>query len=162
MPHNFRWLGLIDQLFPCAQVIHCMRDPMDNCLSIYFQKFNMHHGYSSDLGALGRYYRRYEALMAHWRNALRIPILDVRYEALVADQETMTRQLIEFCGLRWDERCLRFYESDRVVVTPSYDQVRQPVYKKSVARWKNYEKYLDPLKEGLGLRDDSDGRTSAS
>ena len=90
--------------------------------------------------------------MAHWRNVLRIPILDVRYEDLVADQETVTRQLIGFCGLRWEERCLRFYESGRVVATPSYDQVRQPLYKKSVARWKNYAKYLDPLKEGLGIR----------
>lgn len=153
MPHNFRWLGLIDQLFPGAQVIHCLRDPMDNCLSIHFQKFNMHHAYASDLGALGRYYRRYQALMRHWQKVLRIRILDLRYEELVADQEAMTRRLIEFCGLAWDDRCLRFHESERIVATPSYDQVRQPIYRKSIGRWKNYDKYLEPLRGGLGLED---------
>jgi tetratricopeptide (TPR) repeat protein len=154
MPHNFRWLGLIDQLFPGAQVIHCVRDPMDNCLSIHFQKFNMHHAYSSDLAALGRYYRRYQALMEHWRKVLRIRILDLRYEDLVADQEGVTRQLIEFFGLDWDDRCLRFHESERIVTTPSYDQVRQPIYRKSIGRWKNYEKHLEPLKDALGFKDD--------
>ena len=160
MPHNFRWLGLIDQLFPGARVIHCMRDPMDNCLSIYFQKFNMHHAYSSDLGALGRYYVRYRALMEHWQKALRIPILDVRYEDLIADQEGITRKLIEFCGLGWDDQCLHFHESGRIVATPSYDQVRKPMYNKSVARWKNYESHLGPLKEGLGYAEKDAKRTS--
>jgi tetratricopeptide (TPR) repeat protein len=151
MPHNFRWLGLIDQLFPGARVIHCMRDPMDNCLSIYFQKFNMHHAYSSDLGALGRYYRRYQALMEHWRQVLRIPMLDLRYEDLISDQEAMTRRLIEFCGLDWDQGCLHFHESGRIVTTPSYDQVRQPIYRKSIARWRHYDAHLEPLRLALGL-----------
>lgn len=162
MPHNFRWLGLIDQLFPGAQVIHCRRDPMDNCLSIYFQKFNMHHTYSSDLGALGRYYRRYQALMAHWRNVLRLPILDLCYEDLVADQEGMTRRLIEFCGLDWDDNCLHFHESGRLVTTPSYDQVRKPIYRNSVARWKNYEKHLQSLKEALEFDGSFESRQNTS
>ena len=88
--------------------------------------------------------------MAHWRAVLRVPILDMRYEMTVADPEQSARRLVEFCGLDWDDRCLRFYEHGRVVTTPSYDQVRQPIYKKSVARWKRYEKHLEPLKRSFG------------
>jgi tetratricopeptide (TPR) repeat protein len=149
MPHNFLALGLID-LFPEARIIHCRRDPMDNCLSIYFQHFNAEHAYANSLEQLGIYYRQYERVMAHWRKVVRVPILDVDYERTVADPEQAARRLLEFCELEWDERCLRFYESGRVVSTPSYDQVRQPIYKKSVARWKRYEKYLEPLKRSLG------------
>jgi tetratricopeptide (TPR) repeat protein len=150
MPHNFLALGLIDLLFPEARIIHCRRDPMDNCLSIYFQHFNADHAYANSLEQLGIYYRQYERVMAHWRKVVRVPILDVDYERTVADPEQAARRLLEFCELEWDERCLRFYESGRVVSTPSYDQVRQPIYKKSVARWKRYEKYLEPLKRSLG------------
>ena len=150
MPHNFLALGLIDLLFPEARVIHCQRDPMDNCLSIYFQHFNGMHSYANNLEHLGIYYRQYERVMEHWRTVLRVPILDMQYETMVADPEQSARKLVEFCGLDWDDRCLRFYETGRVVSTPSYDQVRQPIYKKSVARWKRYEKYLEPLKRSLG------------
>ncbi|MDH3513718.1 MAG: sulfotransferase, partial [Gammaproteobacteria bacterium] len=150
MPHNFLLLGLIDLLFPEARVIHCRRDPMDNCLSIYFQQFNEEHAYANNLEHLGLYYRQYERMMAHWRTVLRIPVLDIQYEEAVANPEQNARRLIEFCGLDWDDRCLRFYESDRVVNTPSYDQVRQPIYNKSVARWKRYEAHLEPLKRSLG------------
>lgn len=150
LPHNFLALGLIDLLFPEARVIHCQRDPMDNCLSIYFQRFNAEHAYANNLEHLGIYYRLYERVMAHFRKVVRVPILDVRYEQTVAEPEQSARRLVEFCGLEWDDRCLRFYESNRVVATISYDQVRQPIYKKSVARWKRYEKYLEPLKRSLG------------
>ena len=153
MPHNFLALGLIDLLFPEAHVIHCQRDPMDNCLSIYFQHFNDAHSYANNLEHLGTYYRQYERVMAHWRQVVRVPILDVRYEQMVAEPEQSARRLVEFCGLDWDDRCLRFYETGRVVSTPSYDQVRQPIYKKSVARWKRYEKYLEPLRQSLGYAD---------
>ena len=150
LPHNFLALGLIDLLFPEARVIHCQRDPMDNCLSIYFQRFNADHAYANNLEQLGIYYRQYERVMAHFRNVVRLPILDMRYEQMVAEPEQSARRLVEFCGLEWDDRCLRFYETRRVVATISYDQVRQPIYKKSVARWKRYEKYLEPLKRSLG------------
>lgn len=156
MPHNFGHLGMIDLLFPGARVIHCRRDPMDNCLSIYSLPFMASHSYASDLAQLGAYYRQYQDLMAHWKKVLRIPILEVQYEEVVANQEEMTRKMIEYCGLEWDERCLRFHESERVVTTPSYDQVRRPIYNKSVARWKNYEGYLSPLIAALSA--DSGGK----
>ena len=119
-------------------------------MSIYFLPFTATHPYTDDLANLGAYYRQYQRLMAHWKAVLRIPILDIRYEGLVANQEETSRQMIEFCGLAWDERCLRFHESKRVVSTHSYDQVRRPIYKKSVARWKNYERHLGPLIAALG------------
>ncbi len=149
MPHNFILLGLIDLLFPEARIIHCQRDPMDNCLSIYFQQFNTDHAYANELASLGSYYRQYERVMAHWRQTLSVPILDVRYEQTVAEAEQSARRIVAFCGLDWDDRCLRFHESGRLVSTPSYDQVRQPIYTKSVARWKHYEKYLEPLRQSL-------------
>jgi tetratricopeptide (TPR) repeat protein len=149
MPHNFLVLGLIDLLFPEARIIHCRRDPMDNCLSIYFQHFNGQHAYANSLEQLGVYYRQYEQVMTHLRTVLRVPVMDMHYETTVAEPEKSARKLIEFCGLDWDDRCLRSHESKRVVTTPSYDQVRQPIYKKSVARWKRYEKHLEPLRQSL-------------
>jgi hypothetical protein len=92
---------------------------------------------------------------------LRVPILDMQYETTVAEPEQSARKLVEFCGLDWDDRCLRFYETGRVVSTPSYDQVRQPIYKKSVARWKRYEKYLEPLKQSLGYAEAPDQLTGS-
>jgi tetratricopeptide (TPR) repeat protein len=150
MPHNFLALGLIDRLFPEARIIHCTRDPIDTCLSIYFLKFSVAHPYADDMTHLGVYYRQYLRLMAHWKSVLRVPILDVKYEDLVANQEAVSRRMVEFCGLEWDEQCLRFHESKRTVSTHSYDQVRRPLYKKSVARWKNYERHLGPLITALG------------
>lgn len=149
MPHNFRGLGLIDQLFPGARVIHVKRHPMDTCLSIYFSYFNFHHPYATSLTSLGNYYRQYQRLMAHWRTVLRIPMLEVQYEELVEDQESTTRAMLEFCELDWDDQCLNFHQSRRVVKTPSYDQVRQPMYKKSMARWRHYEEFLEPLRNAL-------------
>lgn len=152
MPQNFFHLGMIAMLFPKARVLHCVRDPLDTCLSCYFQNFHYGHlslTFSADLRNLGAYYRQYQRLMAHWMEVLDIPILDVQYEELVADQERYTREMLEFCSLPWDENCLRFYDSRRVVSTASYDQVRRPMYQKSVGRWKHYEKHLAPLKEAL-------------
>ncbi len=152
MPQNFQLLGLIAMLFPGAKVIHSLRDPMDTCLSCYFQNFRFQDtilGFSADLGHLGQYYKQYQRLMAHWRATLDIPLLDVGYEELVAEQEAVTRRMLEFCGLPWDEQCLKFYKSKRATTTASYNQVRQPVYRKSVQRWKHYESYLEPLKKAL-------------
>jgi len=149
MPHNFLHLGLIDRLFPNARVIHCVRDPMDTLLSIYFHNFNANHPYANNLDSLGKYYGHYQAIMNHWKDSLRIPILDVQYENLVMDQEQESRRLIEFCGLPWNDVCLRYHETKRVVSTPSYDQVRKPVYRSSIGRWRAYEKYLAPLKNAL-------------
>lgn len=151
MPHNFQHLGLIELLFPNARIIHCMRDPIDTCLSIYTYQFNTTHSYKMDLTHLGQHYRKYQELMQYWKQALSIPIMEVSYEDMVADQERVSRELVKFCGLEWDEQCLRFYENKRVVNTLSYDQVRKPMYKKSVARWKNYEAHLAPLRAALGM-----------
>ncbi|MEJ2652679.1 MAG: tetratricopeptide repeat protein [Gammaproteobacteria bacterium] len=149
MPANYFPQGLIALLFPEARVIHCSRNPLDTCLSCYFQNFVEGNSYSNDLGHLGSYYRQYQRLMEHWAATLDIPMMEVRYEELVADHEAVSRAMIEFCGLDWDERVLRFHTTDRVVATASYDQVRRPLYKKSVERWKNYERGLSPLIDAL-------------
>lgn len=145
MPINFQHLGLIALLFPSARVIHCIRDPLDTCLSCYFQHFADTNPYAYDLENLGSYYYQYRRLMQHWQSVLELPIMEIRYEDLVANQEGVSRDLIAFCGLAWDERCLRFHETKRVVATASYDQVRQPLYQRSVGRWKHYQRFLDPL-----------------
>lgn len=151
MPHNFRSLGLIDLLFPGARVIHCRRDPLDNCVAIYTQYFNESHAYATSLSDLGYYYRLYERLMRHWAETVQIPVLDLRYEELVAEPERHIREIIAFCDLPWDERCLRFHETKREVNTFSYDQVRRPIYKTSAGRWRNYAPFLGPLYEALGV-----------
>ena len=115
MPHNFYWLGLIQLLFPGARVIHCRRDPLDTCLSIYFQDFKDGHAYAKDLYLLGTHYHQYLRLMEHWHHTLSLPVLEVQYEELVHDQETISRQMIEFCGLEWDDSCLQFNRLKRVV-----------------------------------------------
>jgi Flp pilus assembly protein TadD len=149
MPTNFFHLGLIATLFPRARVIHCCRNPVDTCLSCYLQNFAEPHPFTLDLRHLGLYFRQYERLMAHWTNVLPLPIFEVQYEELTADQEGVSRKLIAFCGLEWDERCLRFHDTQRVVRTSSILQVRQPIYRSSVGRWKRYEKHLGPLLEAL-------------
>ncbi|MFQ5643502.1 MAG: tetratricopeptide repeat protein [Thiogranum sp.] len=149
MPGNFRFLGLIELLFPGTRVIHCTREPLDTCLSCYFQDFSRSHAYSYDLARLGAYYKDYRRLMEHWEGVLQIPVLNVSYEELVADQEAVSRRMVEFCDLEWNEDCLRFHETRRFVATASYDQVRRPLYRKSVARWKHYESHLGPLMDAL-------------
>jgi tetratricopeptide (TPR) repeat protein len=151
MPHNFVALGLIDLLFPGARVIHCRRDPLDNCVAIFTQHFSEVHGYAATLSDLGYYYKLYERLMRHWAETIRIPVLELRYEDMVAEPERHIRELIAFCDLPWDERCLRFHETKREVNTMSYDQVRRPIYKTSAGRWRNYAPSLGPLFDALGI-----------
>jgi tetratricopeptide (TPR) repeat protein len=148
-PHNYENLGLIALLFPNARIIHCRRNPLDNCVACYMQNFSESHGYNGDLTVLGAYYREYQALMEHWRRVLPIPMIDIDYEEMVADQEGVTRRLIYFAGIEWSDECLRFFDLERQVRTPSRWQVRQPIYSSSVGRWKRYEKFLDPLKAAL-------------
>ncbi len=150
LPFNFVHLGLIAALFPRARIVHCRRDPIDTCLSVYFQDFAQSLPCGRDLGQLGRYYRDYERLMAHYAQVLPLPLFELRYEELTADQEAVSRRFVSFCGLEWDERCLRFHETERTVRTCSALQVRQPLYRSSVGRWKHYEAHLGPLLEALG------------
>jgi tetratricopeptide (TPR) repeat protein len=152
-PHNFLNLGLIALLFPNSPIIHCKRNAMDNCLSIFFQHFGGRHPYAYDLANLGHHYRQYERLMAHWHAVLPGRILDINYEDTIADPEYWSRKLIEHVKLGWDDACLAPHKQERTVKTASHWQVRQPIYKTSVQRWKNYEKHLGPLKEALGYRD---------
>lgn len=149
MPGNFAHLGLAELLLPGVRVIHIRRDPVDNCLSCYFQNFAQGHHYASDLATLGRVYRSYVSLMEHWRSVLTLPMLEISYEALVLNQEEESRRLIEFCGLAWEKQCLRFHETKRVVFTASYDQVRRPIYRDSLARHLHYADFLGPLREAL-------------
>lgn len=149
MPHNFLNLGLIARVFPKARVIHCRRDAMDTCLSILFQSFAGEHAYANDLETLGKAYNQYLRLMDHWRRVLPLPMLEVHYEDMVADQERQSRAVIAFLGLDWDDRCLAFHTTKRTVKTASLWQVRQPIYKSSVARWRSYETQLAPLKAVL-------------
>ena len=149
MPHNFGMLGLIQMLVPRSKVLHINRNPLDTCLSCYFQNFASGHEYSFRLDLLGEHYKVYRAMMAHWKDVLDLAIFDVDYEALVSDPDSNVREILGFVGLEWSDACLNFHSSDRVVRTASYDQVRQPLYTKSAGRWKNYEKHLGPLIKAL-------------
>jgi tetratricopeptide (TPR) repeat protein len=148
MMSNYQHLGLIQLLFPRARVIHCLRHPLDTCLSVYFHDIQSILE-NRDLAALGAVYRDYRRLMARWRELLDLGVFTLRYEALVAEPERTVRELLAFCGLEWDERCLRFHETSRVVRTYSYHQVRKPVYAASVARHAAYARHLGPLREVL-------------
>ena len=146
-PANSDYLGLIYSVFPNARVIYMQRDPIDTCLSCYFQQFLVGINFTFDLSDLVHYYREHQRIMAHWRAVLPPGfILDVPYEELVADPETWSRKMLEFIGLGWDARVLEFHTNRRSVTTASAWQVRQKVYKSSVARWHNYEKFIGPLK----------------
>jgi len=154
MPNNFIQIGLISLLFPNARIIHCRRNALDNCLSIYFQSFIWSHDYALDLADVGFYYNEHERLMSHWKEVIDIPILTVQYEDILQDQEAMSRKLLDFCDLEWDESVMKFYDSKRDVGTASYDQVRRPIYQSSKQRWKNYEKHIGSLINELdGLKE---------
>ncbi|MGD0641009.1 MAG: sulfotransferase [Roseiarcus sp.] len=150
---NFRWIGLIHMALPNARIIHTRRDPVDTCLSCFSQMFDQDAlPYAFDLGELGRYYRAYEATMAHWREALPAnAMLEVRYEDVVADLEREARRVVAYCGLEWDSRCLSFHQTMRPVRTSSVTQVRQPIYASSVGRWRAYEASLGPLLQALEI-----------
>jgi hypothetical protein len=137
---------LIHLALPNAVIIHAMRDPIDTCVSCFATLFSNGQGHTYDLAELGRYYRHYRALMAHWRSVLPPGrIIDVRYEDLVGDVEGVTRRLLAHCGLAWHPRCLDFHRTHRVVRTASATQVRRPIYQSSVGRWRQYQKFLTPL-----------------
>ena len=147
-PSNWKFAGLIARCLPEARIIHCVRDPMDTCVSNYFQLFK-DNSYACRLDWLARYYRDYDRAMKHFRDVLGVPMLDVRYEDVVADQEGQTRRMLGHVGLDWDDACLSYYESDRVTRTASNDQVTRPIYTSSVSRHERYASRLGPLRAAL-------------
>lgn len=148
---NFQLLGLIHLSLPHARIIHCRRDPRDVCVSCFTTRFSGGHPYAYDLGELGRYWRTYDRLMAHWRSVLPPGrIFEVQYEDLVEDPEGWARQLVAHLGLAWDDACLKSHDSRREVGTASFAQVRRPIYKDSIGRWRRFEGRLGPLFEALG------------
>lgn len=150
MPHHFVLIGYIKIIFPNAKIIYCKRDPIDNCFSMYAHKFvDMAHGYSYNQEVLGRYYKLHCDLMDHWFSIFGNDIFTLDHEKLIDDQEAVSKNLIKYCGLEWEDSCLEFYKTKRQVQTASNEQVRQPINKKSIAAWKKYEKYIEPLIKSL-------------
>jgi len=148
---NFIFVGLIRLALPNARIIHVRRNPVDTCWSCFSIRFSEPLDFAYDLGELGRSYRAYEGLMEHWRHVLpKDAMLEVQYEDAVADIDTQARRMIDYCGLEWDDACLAFHKASRAVRTASVAQVRQPIYKTSVERWRPYERHLGPLLEALG------------
>jgi tetratricopeptide (TPR) repeat protein len=148
LPGNFARIGLIKTLFPDARIIHCQRNPLDNCISLFFHYFAA-LTCSFELTELGQYYLDYQRLMSHWQNLFPGEIFNVQYEELVMNQEKISKQLIDYIGLEWDENCMHFHNNERNVMSPSNLQVRQPMYKSSMNRWKLYENHIQPLIEVL-------------
>ncbi len=151
MPNNIFYIGMIRLLFPNAKIIHCVRDPMDTCWSLYRQCFQDAHYYSYDQQSLGRFYVRYQQLMQHWKRVLGDDaIYDISYEQLVTKPESMMASLLDYCGLPWDDACLSFHTTKRAVATASMRQVRRPIYHSSLQSWKPVAHELAPLREILG------------
>jgi len=145
MPFNFLHLGFISLLFPKAKIIHCRRNILDIGVSCYFHNFIGDHPWSTDLACIGRYTASYIDIMKHWERVLPTPILNLSYEEMVQNQEVQTKRIIEFLELEWDQKCLNYFNTTNLVTTASSWQVREPVYSSSVNRWREYEKYLEPL-----------------
>jgi tetratricopeptide (TPR) repeat protein len=151
MPSNYFFIGLIHLALPNARIVHVMRDPLDTCLSCFSKLFNAEQNHTYDLAELGRYYRKYAELMAHWRAVLPAGrMLEIRYEDVVAEVEAAARALVAHAGLPWDPRCLAFHEHRRPVKTASASQVRRPIYRSSQGRWQPYRAHLRPLLDALG------------
>jgi tetratricopeptide (TPR) repeat protein len=154
MPENYIYLGLAARILPGLRVVHCVRDPRDTCLSIYFQQFGSWIKYARSLESIGDQYVGYRRLMQHWRDTLDLAIHESVYEDLTGTPEPSIRALVEHVGLPWDPACLEPHKTRSSVHTASMAQVRRPIYKSSSQRWKNYEKHLGPLLERLeGLGD---------
>jgi hypothetical protein len=150
---NSDYLGPIHSVFPNARIIYVQRDPIDTCLSCYFQPFAGVHSFTLDLADLAHYYREHRRLVDHWRAVLPAgTLLEVQYADLVQDKEKWSRRILDFIGLEWDESCAEFHTAARPVLTSSFWQVRQKMYNSSLGRWRNYEKFIGPLRDLQDLR----------
>ena len=150
MTYNFLHLGLIARALPGARLVHCTRDAVDVCLSIYFQSFMPGHWYAYDLADIAHYHGQYQRLMQHWCRSLPERPHEHEYEAMIEQPEPVIRSLLEYCRLPWSEQCLDHTANRRAVSTASNWQVRQPLYHRAVRRWRNYERHLQPLLQALG------------
>ncbi|MCH8348385.1 MAG: sulfotransferase [Proteobacteria bacterium] len=150
MPTNFLHLGLLQLVLPKASYIHIRRDPLDTCMSMFRGFFNKGYPYACDLYTLGLYYRQYDLLMKHWALALPRPMLEITYEELVTDSETLAPKILDFCSLEWEPECLEYYKNKHKVITMSTYQVRKPINTSALGKWRRYEKYIGPLLDGLG------------
>ncbi len=153
LPNNFHYIGLIREMFPKAVIVHCVRNPMDTCLSIFQQNFKGYHPYAYDLSALGHYYNHYRKLMAHWHRYYPGCIYDVSYEALTANPQEEIPKLADACGLSMEDAMLSPHKTERDTRTASAGQVNEPIHQSSVERWKRYESHLAPLKAALETTD---------
>lgn len=149
-PLNFNFIGAIAAVFPEAKILYCKRDPMDNCVSIFRLPFDDSQGYSHGLASLGHHYRQHESLMKHWLTCYADQILTVDYEQTVKGLEVQARRMLEFIGVDFEERVLRYFDNERIIMTPSAEQVRKPIYRSSIGAWKRYGRALDPLIVALG------------
>ncbi len=150
MPGNFFHVGLIHLALPGARIIDVRRHPLDCCFSSFKHYFPAGHAYARDLSDVGRFYANYVELMAHFDAVLPGKVHRIIYENLVANFEEVVRRLLDYLGLPFEEECLRFHENERLVLTPSADQVSMPLYKTGIEHWRHYEQWLDPLKQALG------------
>ena len=158
---NYFFVGLLNLFYPNAKVIHTRRDPVDTCLSGFTKLFKDDMPHSYDLAELGRYYGKYRELMEHWETVLPEGVMTtVVYEDVVADTEKEARRLIDFLGLPWNDKCVDFHKSDRPVKTASVAQVRKPIYKTSVQRWKKYGDGLQPLVDAVEGKPEKAGKDS--
>tara|TARA_B100001059_G_scaffold235792_1_gene282832 strand:+ start:1516 stop:3063 length:1548 start_codon:yes stop_codon:yes gene_type:complete len=150
-PLNFKWIGLIMKIFPDSKIIHCTRSPMDICWSNYKNTFSSRSmNYTYDFADLVNFYKLYDDLMNFWQKKFDKKIFNMNYENLIANKEVETKRLIKFCELDWDDKCLDFHKNKRSVSTASLAQVREPLYKTSIEKWKNYSKNLEILINKLG------------
>ena len=149
---NYQFVGVIKKLFPNAKIIHCTRNPLSMGVSCYAQKLPPYtNAWASDLHSIGHFYNEYMRMMRHWNDCLGSAMLEVSYEELVANQETTTRRILDFCGLDFNPKCIEFWKTGRTVLTLSQDQVRRPMYTSSIARHEQFGELLSPLRDALGM-----------
>lgn len=148
-PDNFLYIGIIKALFPNAEIIYTNREPLDNCLAIYFQRLDQRLNYSTNIEFIGHFYKQQQRLVKHWKSVFPDTFHVINYESLVLDPKKETADLLSKLGLEWQISCMNFYKNKNNVKTASIWQIRQPLHKKSCGRWKNYEEQLLPLKQML-------------
>ena len=148
-PLNFRWIGFIEFLFPESKIIHCTRDPKNNCLSMFKNLFEGSLNFTYSQEDLVDYYQKYQDLMNFWKSNYQNNILEVNYEDLIENNENKIKEIIKFCNLEWDEKCLSFHENKSPIKTMSTSQARKPIYKSSLKAFDKFKKHLTILEKKL-------------